>query len=276
MNYSITLVWSFRNRLEIFKKSLQSAHKFCPSFINFCLVDAASEEQTIRDLRTFCNGLDGRKIRICESAYRTTVSEAWNLGIMLSETRYVIFVSSDVEFLDNTWLKNLQKMIAAGYEYVLVENHAVFMIDKKALPQIGWFDERFALGPHFDTDYMIRASEEKIRFIILPNNKSYLHGDTPDITKARKKGEIKDRLPFHDVTNEVLFKQKWKTTWPGWESMIHPPTHIRQVERLSEELDPHPFYTKKYKLLYSKESFTRTITSGAKRISVKISERLLK
>lgn len=275
MDNSITLVWSFRNRFKELTTSITTAHAFCPLYVNFCLVDAASDYETIRKLRMFCNSIKGRTIRICESAYRSTVSEAWNLGIMLSNTRYIVFVSSDVEFMNNNWIKNLQKMIDAGYEYVLVENHAVFMIDKSIIPKIGWLDERYILGPHFDTDYLIRASEKKVRFIIVPNNSSYIHGDTPEMEKARKKGGIKDRLPMHDITNELLFKQKWKTTWPGWKDSIHPPTHISQVKRLQEEIDPHPSYTNKYKSLYN-DSLPNKIAKATKRIPVKISQRLSK
>ena len=189
MQYPITLVWSFRNRLDVLKKSITTAHTLLPHYVNFCLIDACSDEDTIRKLRTFCNSLENRNIRICESAYRTTLSQAWNLGIMLSDTRYVIFASSDVEFKNDAWFKNLKKMIDAGYHYMLVENHAVFMIDKKVITKIGWFDEGYVLGPHFDTDYMIRASEGKARFIIVPNNNSYVHTDTPEETDRRKKAQ---------------------------------------------------------------------------------------
>lgn len=275
MKRSITLVWSFRNRLDVFKKSILTAHKFCPLDVNFCLIDAASEEATIRKLRVFCNSIKGRKIRICESVYRSSLSEAWNLGIMLSDTRYVIFSSSDVEFKDNKWFKDIEKMIAAGYEYVLVENHAVFMIDKKIIPKIGWFDERYEIGPHFDTDYMIKSSEGKLKFIILQNKGTYVHGDTLHITNARKKAEIKDRLPMHQNTNDIILKKKWKTSWSGWQDRIHPPTHISQVKRTSTEIDPHPYFTKKYKKLY-RDGLTKKISDTIKRIPIKISQRLSK
>src|SRR5258706_11789846 len=107
MVHTITLVWSFRNRFDIFKKSILTADKTCPKYVNFCLVDGASDESTIRKLRIFCNSIKNRKIRICESAYRSTVSEAWNLGIMLSDSRYVVFISSDVEFKNRQWIKDL-------------------------------------------------------------------------------------------------------------------------------------------------------------------------
>jgi endo-1,4-beta-mannosidase len=87
MDNNITIVWSFRNRFNLLKRSIKSADETTPKNVNFCLVDADSSEETIHELRDFCNQFKDRKIRICESSYRTTLSEAWNLGMMLSSTR---------------------------------------------------------------------------------------------------------------------------------------------------------------------------------------------
>ena len=103
----LTLIWSFRNRIDILKQSIETAHTCSPISVNFCLVDAASTDETIKELREFVNKIEGRKIRICESVYRTTLPQAWNLGIMLSNTRYVAFASSDVLFLN----KNFNNLI---------------------------------------------------------------------------------------------------------------------------------------------------------------------
>ena len=251
MNSEFTLVWSFRNRLDVFKESILTAHNHCPESINFCLVDGSSNDETITELRAFINSIDGRKIRVCESAYRTTLPEAWNLGIMLSDTRYVAFASSDVIFYTDNWYKGLTARFKEGYEYVLIENHAVFGIDKQCLDRLGWFDEQFKNGPHFDVDYMIRASEKKIKFGILPNE-SYRHGDTDEVSVQRSLHGLKDRLPMNMMENEEYFKAKWQTTWPGWKDHLdkphkpHPPTSITEVTRLAGEIDPHPLYTKKW------------------------------
>ena len=248
MNNDITLVWSFRNRFDVLKKSIETAHKYCPVSINFCLVDASSSDDTIRELREFCNSsiLSGRKIRICESAYRSTVQEAWNLGIMLSDTRFVIFVSSDVVFTSDKWIRNIADTINRGGEYIIVENHAMFCIDKTIIPIMGWFDERYKLGPHFDTDFMIRSTEAGINMSIIGSGSSYTHGDTPEMENTRKVEELEDRLPMSSDVNDVIFKEKWETTWPGWKDRVHPPTTIANAKRTLPEIDPHPFYTKKY------------------------------
>ena len=129
MKNSITLIWSFRNRIDVLIRSIQTADATCPKDIPFMLVDADSEENSIKQLREFLNTIIDRKIRVCETDYRTSLSEAWNLGMMLTDSRYVVFSSSDVEFLNGGWHEKIKNGVSNGFEYVLIENHAVFLFD---------------------------------------------------------------------------------------------------------------------------------------------------
>jgi len=256
MKEAYTVAWSFRNRKDILFQSIQSAHDTCPLEVDFQLVDAASDEDTIRSLRKYCNTLEGRRVRICESSYRSSLSEAWNLCMMLTENRRIIFSSSDVLFQKSGWFE-LLKEASQDSPYVLMNNHAVFCLDKKSLPKMGWFDENFKAGPHFDPDLMIRASEAGFTVGNVGNAGYFIHGDEEDsqVAKERHKTEVKDRLPMNGVYNENYFKDKWESPWPGWQEAIkegradlpHPPTHISQVHRLKVEVDPHPSYTEKYR-----------------------------
>ncbi len=182
---------------------------------------------------------------------------------MLSETRYVIFSSSDVEFISEEWFFQLANSVNCGGEYVLLENHAVFIIDKAIIPKMGWFDEGFKLGPHFDSEFMLRGSEANVRFsILINNNRFYKHGDVD--LDTRQKNELIDRLPMNDLSNEKYFMSKWKSEWDGWSDKTHPPTHISQAQRQFAEIDPHPFYTKKYQELYGAKSTTSPFKSLSK------------
>jgi len=145
-------------------------------------------------------------------------------------------------------------------QYVLLGNHAVFCIDKAIIPSIGWWDEEYKAGPHFDPDYMIRASEMGIQCVDVGNPGLYIHGDEGDdkVAKERSQQDVKDRLPMHELHNEEYFKSKWDSSWVGWKQAIleglahkpHPPTHISQVVRKKPETDPHPIYTIKYRETY--------------------------
>jgi glycosyltransferase involved in cell wall biosynthesis len=253
MKEGYTLIWSFRNRFDVLKKSIETADSTTPKDVDFCLVDAASSDETIRSLRELCNSIQGRTIRIAESTYRSGLGEAWNWGMMHTDNRYVIFASSDVEFINPTWFTNLlAHHNKTKSQYILIENHAVFLFDKMAIPKMGWFDEEYKPGPHFDPDFMIRASENGVGLTIIPKAGGYRHiGEQANEMVERSTKEIPDRLPMNDFFNEDYFKSKWQCGWPGWRNHIHsehkphPPTNISQVKRLIPEIDPHPIYTKK-------------------------------
>jgi len=251
MEEKYTLIWSFRNRFDVFKTSVQTADEFTPKDVDFCLVDAASDEETIKKLRSYCNTITDRKVRICESAYRSSLSEAWNLGMMLTDNRYAIFASSDVVFKSGKWFEELKAhQEQSGSQYILVNNHAIFLIDKKIIPKLGWMDEEFAIGPHFDSDYLLRAREVGINQTWISSNGHWVHvGDHASECKQRASSEVNDRLPMNNLENEMYWKTKWESSWPGWNlgtpQRQDPPLNPNEVKRLKPEIDPHPIYTKK-------------------------------
>jgi len=252
MKSNFSLIWSFRNRLDIFKESIASAHKTCPLDINFILVDGGSDDTTIKNLRQFVNNIEERNVRICESSYRTTCQEAWNMGIFLSVSRYIMITSSDCIFLNEGWLNDFKTGFESGSKYIIIENHSLFGIDKKLVAKIGWFDENFSHGPHIDVDYMIRTSEVGEEVIIFNNNNYYSHKDSEESVKNRLSGNVKDSLPIISIENDRYFKEKWETNWPGYTlvSQPHPPTHISQVKRKLPEQDIYPLKSKSYKKIY--------------------------
>lgn len=241
MNY--TLIWSWKNRLEVFKNSIYTAHFFFPSQVKFLIVDGGSTLENLKELRKFVSLLD-RDIRLVETN-GNTICEAWNLGLSICDTRYAIIASSDVEFTNHGLINQLALVIEEGYRYVLVDNHAVFMMDRAIIPYVGLFDERFDSGPHFDTDYLIRITEAKIKWRCV-NNSFYKHGDSHAETVLRTTTSVADRLPMNTFHNEDFFRSKWDTDWPGWRLYIdqvhkpHPPISIDQVDRKLNEVNWNP------------------------------------
>ena len=248
-----TLIWSFRNRWDILKQSIETADKFTPKEVAFCLVDAASEEETIRALREYCNTITDRKVRICESAYRSSLSEAWNLGMMLTDNRYAIFASSDVVWNSSKWFEELRDYREKeGSQYIMIMNHAVFLIDKKIIPTLGWMDEEFGIGPHFDSDYLLRARIAGIKIGYINSNGHWSHlGDAVGYGAERASYVGPDRLPMNTLENEIYWKTKWASDWQGWKlgtpQKKDPPLNPNEVTRLKPEIDPHPVYTNKCK-----------------------------
>jgi len=231
--------------LDALKESIRTADLTSPKALNFCLVDGGSNDDTIRGLREYINTIKDRNIRVCESKYRTTCQEAWNLGIGLSEGEYVLFTSSDCFFQRGGWFDVFVDGFNKGLEYILIGNHALFGISKSLVYKIGWFDENFKHGAHVDVDFMIRSSEIGVNVHGKDNHGFYKHGDY-------EHGDIESEynLEIENPYNENYFKSKWQTSWKGLgppTNYSHPPTHISLVKRKLEEIDPYPIKRQLYK-----------------------------
>ena len=243
-----TLVWSVKNRSEEMVRSLKTADTTADPTTKFLVVDAASDQENLSKLRYAASKLE-REVKFIESYQCMSLPQAWNLGIMLSNTEHIFFASSDVTFINKGWDTALNQLLIQ-LPYILIDNHSVFGINKKVMrTSVGWFDESFKSGPHFDPDYMIRTYEAGLQIGSIPNN-YYIHGDDAITKEQRLTSEVKDRLPMNDFYNEDYFKTKWQTEWKGWKDAIknkelnlpHPPTHISQVRRIKKEIDYHPSY----------------------------------
>lgn len=254
-NPTFTIVWSFRNRIDTLIRSIESSLKELDNQFDILLIDANSSIEELSKLRRWIIEKNLPNIRLCETYRRSSLSEAWNLGIMLSESSHIVFISSDVEFISPKWFDIIKNAAITGHKYILLENHAVFCINRDIITYVGWFDEGFGIGPHFDTDYYIRVSEQDIEPFSHPAEGIYLHGhDNPEIEQKRKEENFEDRLPMHDLANEAYFKLKWISNWSGWQSGGHPPNHISMCTRSFNEVDQHPMYT--LKISYAKNSST--------------------
>jgi len=243
-----TLIWSVKNRPDNIIKSVKTADITADPATKFLIVDAASEYENLAKLKYTVSKLE-REVKLIESYKCMTLPQAWNLGMMLCNTDNVFFASSDVVFTKQGWDKALDQFLNQ-VPYILIDNHSVFGLNLKVMiPSVGWFDENFKSGPHFDPDYMIRTYEAGLQIGSIPNT-YYIHEDDIETKEKRLTSDVKDRLPMNDFFNENYFKQKWNTSWPGWKDAIerkeldmpHPPTHISQVSRNIPEINFHPGY----------------------------------
>ncbi len=248
-----SLIWSWKNRLEIIKNSVYTAHFYIPPEIQFILVDGGSTRENRKELRKFCDLLD-RDIVFVEGN-GNTLWRAWNIGLDVAKTRYCVFASSDVVFNRSGLITALDESLLDGYKYCLVDNHAVFMMDRAIIPKVGLFDENFINGPHADCDYLIRVTEAGVPWRCI-HNSFYKHEDTPQETIQRTTFSVVDRLPMNTFENENYFRSKWKTDWPGWKDYVnqvhkpHPPISISQVTRIVDEVNWNPSLTHRMKELY--------------------------
>lgn len=248
-----TLFWSWKNRVETFQQSIYTAHFYLAKEVPFLLVDGGSKFENLKEMRRFVDLLD-RDIRVVETN-GNTLYEAWNIALATINTRYGICSSSDTEFIAHGLIDSFRSAIDEGYQYCLVDNHGVFMIDRAIIPKVGLYCQGFSNSAHGDCDYLIRITEAGVKWRCI-NNVFYKHEDTPETTIARTTSAVPDRLPMQTFENEDWFKKKWSTSWPGWRNYVnqvrkpHPPISISEVTRLLPEVNWNPSLVTKLEKLY--------------------------
>ena len=104
-----------------------------------------------------------RHANIIKTSSFMSLAKCWNQCIAYSETRYALVLNDDVVFQDPKALSKIYEKHKEGYEIVhATENWSGFSVDKKLIPKMGWFDERFAHSWE-DADFRLRMKRADIK-----------------------------------------------------------------------------------------------------------------
>ncbi len=176
----------------------------------------------------------GQEIRVYN---KSSLTELWNLSIILSPTDWVLICNDDIEFKEG-WLEYLEKMIDSGkYDLIHLFHYGAMCIHKSMICKVGWFDERFRGGGFEDNDYQLRISEAGLKdrvdrshdFIRKDGNREV--GHFVDHTKYVHNGE-----GWQGCNNAEWIKKKWRTNL-NWSQPSF---------RGAYEVNWHPSYTNRY------------------------------
>jgi len=172
------------------------------------------------------------KLNIVELPSKSSCAHLMNLCFLLSgdKYRYVMSCNDDLVFKKG-WFEHLEKAIKDGYEYILLHNHGAWVLDKKVLPKLGYFDERFQGGNCEDADLIARAQRTDIKILNLWE-------------EVPQKGLIIHE-PFYYSSacwdgsfNCKYFAKKWNgMTWPFGTN----------IKKQIEDVDWFPSLTEKWK-----------------------------
>lgn len=139
------------------------------------------------------------------------LTSIWNKALIFAPTDWVLLCNDDIEFKQG-WLEYLEEKIAAGaHDLIHLFGYGCFLMHKKLLLSVGWFDERFRGGGYEDNDYQLRIMEAGLKSRVdISRDFIYRNG-------GREIGHFVDHtkymhqdlsLPWkHD--NEPWFNSKW-------------------------------------------------------------------
>lgn len=167
---------------------------------------------------------------------KSSLTELWNLSIILAPTDWVLVCNDDIEFKSG-WLGYLEETIKTGaYDLIHLFHYGAFCIHKSLILKVGWFDERFRGGSYEDNDYQLRIMEAGLKDRV---DRSH------DFIRKEGKREVGH---FIDHTKYVHMGEGWQgcnnSQWIAskWGNM----NWSRPSYRQTPEVDWHPTMTRKY------------------------------
>ena len=178
------------------------------------------------------------------------LATVWNKAILFSKTPYVCISNDDVLF-EEDWLEKARKAFEQkGIHQVNMaypmSSYSCFILHKRLIAKIGWFDPRFPTYCWEDEDWHLRmqeyAKKEKVNYPVA----------FTEAVNADKRLRIKDHLiwgkDFYKADgNKEFFHKKWKKV-PATEPGLDPKSHVLKGKiryvRVLDEVDPWPDVTK--------------------------------
>ena len=115
------------------------------------------------DHESFFDISEVRHANIIKSSSFMSLAKSWNQCIAFSETKYVLVLNDDVVFSDEKTLEKIYEKHQEGYKVVhATENWSGFSVDKDLIPEMGWFDERYAHSWE-DADFRLRMKRAGVK-----------------------------------------------------------------------------------------------------------------
>lgn len=147
----------------------------------------------------------------------TGIAHAWNTGIKLASAPYIVIINDDL-LVKNDWLPKLKQAVDMPLGGVsnlhvehlphgsgIIENYkwfsgSCFMLNKKTVQKVGYFDEQYFPCNFEDHDYWTRVMKAGLKL--------YVNYSTTIQHKEGKTVHDKD-LSSHFMKNKELFYNKW-------------------------------------------------------------------
>ncbi len=153
-------VITYLGRFETyFKPLIRRLHFFFPDYeINVFLnghYDAAKQIRYLRECTAFLQGYS--QIRYLTNLEHQPIARGFNQLVLMSSRPWALILNDDV-FFTAEFRHNLERFQPACGLVTLNGTWSHFLVHKRVMRTVGWFDERFRGGGSEDTDYVIRAT----------------------------------------------------------------------------------------------------------------------
>lgn len=150
-------ITTFPRRFEMFKQLVRNIRSVC----NYEIVVQVNQFNKIEDeeyrtnILKFCSEIPNVYLTIYSTF--TSLSKMWNTITINSKNDIILSFSDDVNVTDSSWFESVNRILKGFNGFTILNNtFASFLISKKMINEIGYFDERLLAYGEEDGDFVWR------------------------------------------------------------------------------------------------------------------------
>ena len=240
-HHEVTFVLiSYHGRFEHFKKIISQLDKFYPEvkkiiFLNGRDDNPSEQEKFLNEAREFLSKFGN--LTLFTNDKFTCQSKLWNQGMITSTTNKVIILNDSVTILGPLLNKKL-----LNNEFVKINNsYSNYLISKKTIAKIGWFDENFIAGASLtDGDIETRLVIEGIELKSIRSPFIYWKKFENKVTWNPNLGGVQDKKTSH--YNNEYFLKKWSLSPTSKTGYVYVPITSSYIKGPNEGYEtPNPY-----------------------------------
>ncbi len=176
-------------------------------------------------------------VEFVENPRNLGVSAAFNQGIVLSDTRYVVLSGDDVGYDDN-WMQPLLEALNSASPPMQVSlseplAFSSFCLDKTIIARQGWFDQCYTRIYYEDDDWSLRTMEQ----LGLGREPVSCQSVMPRLGVVHRPEH--KAAPWNSIPNRVRFWSKWERVAVPAPDTLYVRPNVLVRRKLAEPSWPH-------------------------------------
>ena len=212
ISYSIGIVTYFDRYDNFFKPLITNLITIFPDTEFIIAINGyynkVVQEKYLKDINIFLSKF--KNVKIVDFTEAQSLSKLWNLLILNSSCTKTLILNDDI-LISTKFRKNLEETNFLSEEIGLINRSwSHFIISKKIISQVGWFDERFPGVGNEDEDYECRLIFKDIEV------KTYIVKGLKNIVFLTKNFSYGKNISTEAVKyvrkNKIFFDSKWNVS----------------------------------------------------------------
>ncbi|MEI6835557.1 MAG: hypothetical protein WCK59_01875 [Candidatus Falkowbacteria bacterium] len=166
-NYSIGVVTYINRYHTYFKKNIESLAKYFPDKQIICIINGHPDKvRNIAYLKEITSWLSTfNNVKYVTFEDHQSLAKCWNWILLMSSTENNLFLNDDIS-VKQKFRQDFESHLADNLDFFAINNSfSHFLLNKKVVKKIGWFDERFLGVGYEDGDYLIRLAQGGIDLV---------------------------------------------------------------------------------------------------------------